>query len=119
MREERGQFAGNMIITDAVDLWGNVAGDVIVREGGKLYLRGAIYGNLKVENGGRVHVFGNVGRNLTVAEGAKVIHSGVVSGDVINRGGRIYIDLKSKVFGKVKTKSGETQYEKPAKWSES
>ena len=108
MREERGQIAGDIFIHEPFTLWGSVGGDVTVVQGGKLYLRGSIYGDLTVEYGGRVHIYGNVTGKLNVARGAKVIHSGVLGGDAVNNGGRLFVDGGSKIVGKIKTRSGET-----------
>ena len=47
--------------------------------------------------------------NLTVHRGAKVIHSGVIAGDAINLGGRLYIEQNATINGKIKTKKGETR----------
>ncbi len=66
MIEERGQIAGNQIVSEAYTLWGSIAGEVVVIDGGKMYVRGAIYGDLTVEEGGRVHVFGNISGKLSV-----------------------------------------------------
>ena len=82
-------------------------------QGGKFYVRGAIYGNLLVEYGGRVHIFGNVTGKLTVERGAKVIHSGVVGGDVLNEGGRLYIESMAKILGTLNTIGGQTQDDRP------
>jgi len=116
MREERGQIAGDIIIYDPWNLWGSVGGKVTVVQNGKLYVRGAIYGDLIVEYGGRVHVFGNISGNIYVHKGAKLIHSGVLGGDAINEGGRLFIDETATVMGKVKTIEGDTtDKRKPAK----
>jgi cytoskeletal protein CcmA (bactofilin family) len=109
MHEERGQLRGNQVISEAVDLFGSIAGNVTVENGGKVYVRGNIFGNLLVDDGGRVHIYGHVTGNLTVKEGAKVIHSGMIGGDAINRGGRLYIEASGKVLGKVRTRGGETK----------
>lgn len=114
MREERGNLAGDQVINEPFTLWGSIAGDVTAVKGSKLYVRGAIYGSLIVNPGGRVHVFGNISGNLNVAEKAKVIHSGILGGDAINNGGRLYIDGSAKVLGKVKTHAGETTVEPQA-----
>jgi len=114
MREERGTISGNVKINELYTLWGTIAGDVTVVDGGKFYQRGTIYGSLTVEKGGRVHVFGNVQGDLTVKAGAKVIHSGSVGGDANNLGGRLYIEKDSRISGKVKTKEGETKDDRPA-----
>src|SRR5437762_14265498 len=98
MHEERGQLAGDIIVYEPCNLWGSVGGNVTVVQNGKLYVRGAIYGNLIVEYGGRVHIYGNVTGNLSVQRGAKVIHSGMVGGDIINDGGRLYIDRQARVM---------------------
>lgn len=118
MREERGKLVGNQVINEAIDLWGSILGNVTVLDGGKVYVRGAIYGNLNVDRGGRVHIYGNITGNLTVEKGAKVIHSGVVGGDAINNGGRLYIDGMAKVLGKLKQNAGETQVDSKAQIEE-
>jgi cytoskeletal protein CcmA (bactofilin family) len=109
MREERGQLSGDVVVAETYTLWGTIAGNVRVIEGGKMYVRGAVYGNLTVEAGGRVHVYGNVSGDLVVHRKAKVIHSGLLGGDAVNQGGRLYVDEMGKVNGKVKTKAGETK----------
>jgi len=109
MREERGTIAGDYTVTEAMTLWGSVGGNVTVAEGVKFYLRGAIYGDITCEYGGRMHIFGRVTGNLLVKRGAKVIHSGVLGGDAVNDGGRLYIDSTAKVQGKIKTLRGETK----------
>jgi len=113
MREERGQLAGEVIVYEPFNLWGSVGGRVKVVQGGKLYVRGAVYGDLIVEYGGRAHVLGNVTGNLVVHRGAKVIHSGILGGDAVNEGGRLFIQAASKIHGKVKTKKGETSDDRP------
>src|SRR4051794_17551857 len=112
MREERGQIAGDWTVSEPYTLWGSVGGNCIIVEGGKLYLRGAVYGDIIVEYGGRLHIFGRVVGNLTVKRGAKVIHSGVLGGDAINEGGRLYIETTSVINGKIKTIKGETKVSK-------
>ena len=74
MREERGHIKGDVVVYETFTLWGSIAGNVKVVEGGKFYLRGAVYGDLKVEPGGRVHIFGNVTGDLVVLEKTKGIH---------------------------------------------
>jgi predicted acyltransferase (DUF342 family) len=115
MREERGKISGDFTIGELYTLWGMIVGKVSVVEHGKLYLRGSIYGDLDVAYGGRVHIFGNLQGNLIVHRGAKVIHSGVIGGDITNRGGRIFVDLAAKTLGKIKTKSGKTEFEQNQK----
>ena len=109
MKEERGTIAGDWTVTEPMTLWGTVGGNVTVAEGGKLYLRGAVYGDILVEYGGRLHIFGRVAGTLTVKRGAKVIHSGVLGGDAVNRGGRLFIETTSVINGKIKTIKGETK----------
>jgi len=108
MREERGQIVGDVVVYEPFTLWGSIAGNVKVIKGGKLYVRGSVYGNLSVEAGGRVHVLGNVTGGLTVYAKSKVILSGIIGNDAINAGGRLHIEPTGKVYGKIKTKSGET-----------
>ena len=112
MREERGQLTGDLVISEPYTLWGKIAGNITVVDGGKLYVRGSVFGDLTVEAGGRVHVLGNVKGRLIVMPKAKVIVGGVIGHDVINRGGRVYIEHTAKIIGKVKTKlDGETTFE--------
>jgi cytoskeletal protein CcmA (bactofilin family) len=112
VREERGTIGGDYVVNEPIELWGSVGGNVTVAEGGKLYLRGAIYGDILVEYGGRAHIFGRCIGTLTVNRGAKVIHSGVLGGDAINRGGRLFIENTAIINGKVKTLKGETKISK-------
>jgi cytoskeletal protein CcmA (bactofilin family) len=111
MREERGQIKGDIVIKEPYTLWGSIGGDVKVAQHGKFYCRGNIYGNLTIEPGGRAHIFGNILGNLIVMEDTKVIHSGTISGDVTNLGGRLFVELAGKITGKIKTKSGDTRFE--------
>ena len=112
MREERGHVKGNLVIDEPYTLWGSIAGNVTAVKGSKFYMRGAIYGDLTVLHGGRVHVYGNITGDLNVKDGAKVIHSGVLGGDANNFGGRLYIDAKAKVMGRVRTEEdGQTTVE--------
>jgi len=112
VREERGQLGGDLIVSEPLELWGAVGGNVNVVEGGKLYLRGAVYGDLTIEYGGRAHIFGRVIGNLTVKRGGKIIHSGVLGGDAINQGGRLFIEPTATINGKIKTLKGETRITK-------
>jgi hypothetical protein len=111
MREERGNIKGDVVVNELYTLWGMVVGNIRVIAEGKFYLRGSIYGNLTVEPGGRVHIFGNLQGKLFVMKKSKVIHSGNIGGDVVNTGGRLFIERIAKIGGKVKTKSGDTIYE--------
>jgi cytoskeletal protein CcmA (bactofilin family) len=115
MRDEKGHLVGDMAIDEPLVLWGSITGNVRAVDGSKFYLRGVIYGDLTVFRHGRVHVFGSISGNLVVMEKAKVILSGIVAKDVINHGGRLYIESAAKVLGKVKTEAGETKIERPAR----
>jgi hypothetical protein len=84
---------------------------VTVVDGGKLYLRGTIYGDLIIDRGARVHIFGQIQGSVRVHKHSKVVHSGVIGGDLINEGGRLFVEKISKVGGKVKTLSGRTKVE--------
>jgi cytoskeletal protein CcmA (bactofilin family) len=118
MREERGKLAGDVAINEPYTLWGMIVGDVSVQKEGKFYLRGSIYGNLTIEEGGRAHIFGTVQGKVTVEAYAKVIHSGIVGGDLLNKGGRLYVELSSKTMGKIRTKDGTTTFEPKQKYLE-
>jgi cytoskeletal protein CcmA (bactofilin family) len=111
MRQERGHLAGGVVINEPVELLGSVGGDVTVADGGKLYLRGTIYGDLIIDRGARVHIFGQIQGNVRVNKHSKVVHSGVIGGDLINDGGRLFVEKISKIGGKLKTNSGRTKVE--------
>lgn len=111
MKQERGTLTGDQVIAEPYELWGKVHGDVRVVEGGKFYMRGSINGDLIVDVGGRVHIFGHVTGDLYVFKKTKVIHSGLVSGNATNDGGRLYVDRDGTITGRVKTISGETLIE--------
>ena len=106
MREERGTIGGDIVVYEEYTLWGVVAGNVSVVDGGRLFVRGAVYGYVDVTPGGRMHIFGRVSGNVTLARGTKVIHSGVIGGDVTNNGGRFFLEPGAKVLGKTKTTGG-------------
>jgi len=110
MREERGQLTGDLVINELCTLWGRLAGNVTVAAGGKFYLRGRVFGDLKVEADGRAHVLGNLQGRLIVMPGAKVVHGGIIGGDVINRGGRLYVEASATTLGKLKVKEGITLF---------
>ncbi len=112
MREERGKLTGDTTIAEPYSLWGTIVGNVTAVKGAKFYVRGSIYGNLIVKSGGRVHIFGNISGNLTVL-GGKAIHSGIVGGNAVNRGGRLYIEAAARVLGKIREVDGETTIEPP------
>jgi hypothetical protein len=111
MRQERGHLPGGLIINEELELLGSVGGNVTVVDGGKLYLRGTIYGDLIIDRGARVHIFGQIQGSVTVHKHSKVVHSGVIGGDLVNEGGRLFVEKISKVGGKVKTLSGRTKLE--------
>ena len=113
MLQERRQIPGDVVISEPMELWGTVGGNVTVVRGGKLYLRGTICGSLLVEYGGRVHIYGNVVGDLTIRRGGKVIHSGVLGGSAHNRGGRLFVEAKATIEGSVKTrKDADTVFER-------
>jgi cytoskeletal protein CcmA (bactofilin family) len=111
MREERGQLTGDLVISEPYTLWGKIAGNLTVIDGGKLYVRGSVFGNLTAEAGGRVHILGNVKGDVSIFPRAKVIIGGIIGGDVQNRGGRLYVEHSAKIMGKLKLKEGETTFE--------
>ncbi len=111
MREERGQLTGDRVISEPYTLWGKIAGNLTVVDGGKLYVRGNVFGDLIVQEGGRAHILGNVKGTVTIMPRTKVIIGGIIGGDVLNQGGRLFIEHSAKLLGKVKTKDGETTFE--------
>jgi cytoskeletal protein CcmA (bactofilin family) len=111
MREERGLINGDVVVYEPFTLWGTISGTVKVIDGGKLYIRGTVYGDIHIEDEGRCHIYGTVSGKLVVHRGGKAIHSGVLGGDAVNRGGYLLIEKTSTVMGKVDPHSGKTKIE--------
>jgi cytoskeletal protein CcmA (bactofilin family) len=83
MRSEQKQIEGDVVLSDELQLYGQVTGSVTVEDGGVL------------------HVFGMVGKSVTVKAGGTATVHGMVSGDVRNEGGGLHI--RGMVLGRVTT----------------
>ncbi len=118
MREERGKLSGDCTIDEQYTLWGMIVGNVTVGEDGKFYLRGSIYGDLTVQYGGRVHIFGNLQGSLLVMRGAKVIHSGLVGGDITNRGEESSSNWPPRRWGRSRRNRGRRRSSRSRSWND-
>ena len=68
MRSEQKQIEGNLVLTDELQLYGQVTGV------------------LTVERGGVLHLYGMVGKGLVVRSGGKATVHGMVNGGIRNEG---------------------------------
>ncbi|WP_131807568.1 hypothetical protein [Mycolicibacterium wolinskyi] len=89
-----------MVISDSRTERGTIRGDVYVRDGGDLTLRGMILGTLTVGAGGYAHVHGTV-EQLVVRDAGRVELDGTCTGDARNLGGELIIrgTVKGSVIG--------------------
>ena len=83
---------------------GMINGDYTVH--GKLDLTGMVSGTVRVASDGSFHLHGTVTKDLILETGSRAALDGTVTGNVINRGGRL--ELRGSVGGSVRHESGET-----------
>src|SRR5436853_7278275 len=95
---------------------GLVRGDLFVRDNSVCDVTGMVSGNLLAERTGKAVLHGLVTKAAKAAGGDLEVY-GMVQGDVVNEGGRLYVDKGAVVRGKVvgQTHSGpRPPPEKPA-----
>ena len=64
MREEHGEVAGPLTISDDYALHGMVSGDLVVESGGHLQLFGMVTGTLRITDGGSAIIRGMVSKDV-------------------------------------------------------
>ena len=96
------RFEGSVVVIGPrpTQMTGLVRGDLFVRENGVCEVVGMVTGDLVAERTGRTVLRGMVGKSAKAAGGDLEIH-GMVVGDVVNEGGRVYVDKGALVKGKV------------------
>ncbi len=96
------RFEGSVVVIGPrpTQMTGLVRGDLFVRDGSTCEVIGMVSGNLLAERTGKAVLKGMVAKSAKAAGGDLEVY-GMVVGDVVNEGGRIYIDKGSLVKGKV------------------
>src|SRR2546426_489111 len=79
---------------------GLVRGDLFVRDGSVCEMTGMVTGNLLAERTGKVVLKGLVNKDAKAVGGDLEVY-GMVVGNVVNEGGRVYVDKQSLVKGRV------------------
>ncbi len=96
------RFEGSVVVIGPrpTQMTGLVRGDLFVRDGSTCEVIGMVTGNLLAERTGKAVLKGMVSKNAKATGGDLEVY-GLVAGDVVNEGGRVYIDKGSLVKGKV------------------
>lgn len=81
MREEHGEVAGPLTISDDYALHGMVSGDLVVESGGHLQLFGMVTGTLRITDGGSAIIRGMVSKDVLNA-GQLEVHGMVIGLDI-------------------------------------
>jgi len=96
------RFEGSVVVIGPrpTQMTGLVRGDLFVRDSSVCEVVGMVSGNLLAERTGRAILSGLVTKSAKATGGDLEVY-GMVVGDVVNEGGRVYIDKGSVVRGKV------------------
>lgn len=96
------RFEGSVVVIGprATQMTGLVRGDLFVRDQSVCEVTGMVSGNLLAERTGKAILKGMVTKAAKATGGDLEIY-GLVLGDVINEGGRVYVDKGALVKGKV------------------
>ncbi len=96
------RFEGSVVVIGPrpTQMTGLVRGDLFVRDGSTCEVIGMVTGNLLAERTGKAVLKGMVSKSAKATGGDLEVY-GLVAGDVVNEGGRVYIDKGSLVKGKV------------------
>ena len=96
------RFEGSVVVIGPrpTQMTGLVRGDLFVRDASVCEVIGMVTGNLLAERTGRAVLRGLVAKHAKATGGDLEIY-GMVVGDVVNEGGRMYVDKGSLVKGRV------------------
>ena len=96
------RFEGSVVVIGPrpTTMTGLVRGDLFVRDNSVCDVTGMVSGNLLAERTGKALLHGLVTKAAKAAGGDLEIY-GMVQGDVINEGGRLFVDKGAVVRGKV------------------
>jgi hypothetical protein len=96
------RFEGSVVVIGPrpTTMTGLVRGDLFVRDNSVCDVTGMVSGNLLAERTGKAVLHGLVTKAAKAAGGDMEIY-GMVQGDVLNEGGRLFVDKSAVVRGKV------------------
>jgi hypothetical protein len=96
------RFEGSVVVIGprTTTMTGLVRGDLFVRDNSVCDVTGMVSGNLLAERTGKAVLHGLVTKAAKAAGGDLEIY-GMVQGDVVNEGGRVFIDKAAVVRGRV------------------
>src|SRR3972149_6985569 len=97
------RFEGSVVVVGPKDtqMAGLVKGDLFVRDNSTCEIIGMVTGNLVSERTGKAILRGMVGKDVKSVGGDVEIH-GMVIGNVVNEGGRVFIGPSCLVRGQVR-----------------
>lgn len=96
------RFEGSVVVIGPrpTTMTGLVRGDLFVRDNSVCDVTGMVSGNLLAERTGKAVLHGLVTKAAKAAGGDMEIY-GMVQGDVLNEGGRLFVDKSAVVRGKI------------------
>lgn len=86
----------SVTLTEDLELWGTVIGDVVVTTPHKMEVKGTVQGSVTIEKGATVYVDGSVIGDVKNAGRIEVY--GILKGQIIDDGGEVYIDERAMVL---------------------
>ena len=109
------RFEGSVVVIGPrpTTMTGLIRGDLFVRDNSVCDVTGMISGNLLAERTGKAVLRGLVTKSCKAVGGDLEVY-GLVLGDVMNEGGRIYVDKGAVVRGKVIGQALESPIRAPA-----
>jgi len=96
------RFEGSVVVIGprSTQMTGLVRGDLFVRDSSACEVVGMVSGNVLAERTGRAVLKGLVTKSAKATGGDLEVY-GMVLGDVVNEGGRVYVDKSALVRGRV------------------